>query len=224
MVNDAVGGAPVLLEHAVQPAELDRFGFAAPTEQVHWCEVARDEYCRKVGLDGRLLPPRVGAIVSSHSLHFHRAVGYPDSVIVGVRATRVGSRSVTFQVRVVSRATGKLVADGSEVLLLFDYDQNRTVEIPPTVRREIDRLERGGPASRVRMDSAEDPLEGCPRLLPTPERDPNESFDRASDRLLRSLARKDPEGLLRLAREEGLDLACVERLIHDVHGQAVGRR
>lgn len=143
---DMLSSLPVILELPVERSALDSFGYVPATEIFRWAEEARRAYFERAGWlfqGGARLAP----VLSRHSFELHRGIGYPDTVQVGVRASRVGTRSLTFQIRVASIAQRATVGDGTAIVFLFDYRHNQVIEIPDELKASVERLEsRGGRA------------------------------------------------------------------------------
>jgi acyl-CoA thioester hydrolase len=104
-------------------------------------ESARIEYLDQIGFrelgEGR----SVGPILASTGCRFRRPVTWPDTVAVGARVTEVGEDRFSMEYRLVSRKLGEVAAEGTGVLVSFDYDAQRKVPLPQEVRRAIAEVE-----------------------------------------------------------------------------------
>jgi acyl-CoA thioester hydrolase len=79
------------------------------------------------------------AVVVSSSCTYLESVSFPDSLLIGLRAGRIGSTSVTWQLGIHREDDGVLVANGEFVHVFIDRDTLRPVPIPPGVRAAIER-------------------------------------------------------------------------------------
>ncbi|NIR74288.1 MAG: acyl-CoA thioesterase [Gemmatimonadetes bacterium] len=125
----------------VQWGELDAYGHLNNTVYFRHFESARIEYldrCRFLEAYDR---DRVGAILHSTGCRFRRPLFYPDTVIVGTRATEVEEDRFTMLYLTVSEAQDDLVAEGTGVIVSYDYVGRRPVPIPDYVREAIRELE-----------------------------------------------------------------------------------
>jgi acyl-CoA thioester hydrolase len=77
------------------------------------------------------------AVVVSSSCTYLASVAFPESLVVGLRAGRVGTTSVTWELGLFAQGTGELVATGQFVHVFIDAESQRPVPIPPIVRDAI---------------------------------------------------------------------------------------
>ena len=124
---------------------MDAFAHVNNTVYFRWFESARIAYFDRVDFRGGGSHDGVGPILASTQCRFRRPLVYPDAVRVGTRVTDIGVDRFTMEYRVVSEATGQLAADGSGVVVAFDYRAGRKAGLPPAVRaamRALDPAER----------------------------------------------------------------------------------
>jgi acyl-CoA thioester hydrolase len=69
------------------------------------------------------------------------ALQYPDTVHVGARAPEVGADRFTLEYRAVSAKADAIAADGSSVIVSFDYRTREKTSLPDSVRRLIASIE-----------------------------------------------------------------------------------
>lgn len=84
---------------------------------------------------------RVGAILHSTSFRFRRALTYPDTVLVGAAAREVGGDRFVHDYRLLSVSRDAIAAEGTGVIVSFDYENRRKAPIPDRVRVGIDAVE-----------------------------------------------------------------------------------
>ena len=80
---------------------------------------------------------RQGPVVVSQTFNYRRQVYYPAELEVGVRCQEIRSRSFVLAYGVFRKGTDELVGDGSSVAVWLDYDANKSMEIPPELRRAL---------------------------------------------------------------------------------------
>lgn len=121
---------------------MDAFGHVNNILYFRYFETARIEYLRRVGWMPHALPPRgVGVILHSVSCRFRIPVTFPDTLDVTARLTGLEADRITLAHEARSRAhNGAVAAEGSGVVVAFDYDRRQKAAIPDAVRREILRL------------------------------------------------------------------------------------
>ncbi len=138
-----LAGFPVVISLPVQWGELDAYGHVNNTVFFRYFESARVEYLERCGLVESYKRDRVGAILHSTACRFRRALFHPDTVLVGARVTQMDEDRFTMAYRVVSQRRREVVADGTGVVVIFDYRRRTKTRLPDAVRAAIEALERG---------------------------------------------------------------------------------
>ena len=77
---------------------------------------------------------RIAGYVVSSSCQFRRPVAYPDSISVGLRVSKLGNSSVTYELAVFRELEEEAAAHGQVVHVFVDRDQNCSVPIPEQIR------------------------------------------------------------------------------------------
>jgi len=78
------------------------------------------------------------AVVVSSSCTYLASVSFPESLLVGLRAGRLGTTSVTWELGLHAESSGALVATGEFVHVFVDATDQRPVPIPMAVRAAIE--------------------------------------------------------------------------------------
>lgn len=140
-MQDPLAGYPVVTSIPVAWGEQDAFGHVNNIYYFRWCESARIEYGERIGLLSMHRDRNIGPIVAQIGCNFRQPVVHPDNVRVGARVIRLGRTSLTMEHLIVSEKLG-VVADASSVLVLYDYGRSRPYEIPESLRRAVDELQK----------------------------------------------------------------------------------
>lgn len=137
----ALEAFPVVAEFSIQWGDLDAYGHVNHLVYLRWFEAVRAIYATRVGVE--VLPggQGIGAVLASVSCKYHRQLGYPGAVMTGVRATRLSIGAVGLEFRVVDRALGTPVAEGTCDAVLYDYQQGQPAPIPDSIRTAVEQLE-----------------------------------------------------------------------------------
>jgi acyl-CoA thioester hydrolase len=118
--------------------DLDAFGHVNNGVYLTYIENARIGYARDVigieSLDGLLM------IVAGVKIDFRSRANLGDTLEIGARTTRVGTKSFELEHEIRAR-DGRLVADAQTTLVAFDYDADQTMPIPPEWRERIETYE-----------------------------------------------------------------------------------
>lgn len=137
-----LSGFPVTVSIPVQWGDQDAFGHVNNTAAIRWLESARVAYFDRAGLHDLMTSQSVGIILASITCHYRQQLNYPDTVTVGARISRIGNTSITMDHVIHSQQLGRNAADGSSVVVVFDYENNHPVRIPESVREMIERVEK----------------------------------------------------------------------------------
>lgn len=132
---------PVVVEIPVAWAEMDYFRHVNHAVFFTYFEGARIRYLDAIGFRELGEARQVGPILASTQARYRRPVVYPDTVVVGARATEVGEDRFTHEYRLVSRRMGDVAAEGGALLVSYDYAAARRTPLPPEVRAAIERIE-----------------------------------------------------------------------------------
>lgn len=132
---------PVTVSIPVQWGDMDAYGHVNNTVYFRWFESARMAYFARCGFVESHIEDRIGAILHSTSCRFRLPVEYPDTVLVGARVTGIGDDRFTMAYEVRSTRHDKVAAEGTGVIVSFDYRAMRKTALPGQVRQAIEQLE-----------------------------------------------------------------------------------
>lgn len=120
------------IEVRVRYGETDQMGVAYHAHYLVYCELARTEHMRRLGVRYRDLEERGYKLaVSEASLRYARAARYDDLLNVTAWLAEVGSRRVVFRYR-VEREGGDLLCTAETALVSLDL-HNRPTRMPDEV-------------------------------------------------------------------------------------------
>ena len=119
----------------------DAFNHVNNLAYLRWCETARVEYFKRIGLYPDLPLKGLGPILASQTCHYRRPLNYPDTVAVGTRMSAIGNSSMRMNHAIFSRATGELAAESESVIVTVDYSTGKPLRVPDEMRQAIARLE-----------------------------------------------------------------------------------
>jgi acyl-CoA thioester hydrolase len=142
--NDAdalLAGFSVAIAIPVQWGDQDAFAHVNNVVFFRWFESARIAYFRRIGLIKHLDGGQVGPILAAATCDYRRSIVFPDTVRVGIRATRIGRTSIGLEHRIVSEGLKAVAADGTSTTVVYDYAAGRSHPVPDSVRTAIAELE-----------------------------------------------------------------------------------
>lgn len=139
-VTDA-GGFPVTREIRPRFRDTDAMGHINNAVYVTYFEVARHEYWSAIRAGEDYT--RVPFILAHVGIDFRSEALVGETLVVGIRCDRIGTKSFDFAYEVRERVTGRLVAEGRSVQVCYDYAAKRSIPVPLELRRQIESLEGG---------------------------------------------------------------------------------
>lgn len=140
-VGELLAGYPVVTETPVAWSDMDVFRHVNNTTYFRWFENARVAYLERVRFIGEEEQGGISAIIHSTQCRYRRPVVYPDRVHTGARTVEVGSDRFVMEYRVVSEAQQAIAAEGSAIVVSYDYRAGCKAPLPETVRRLMAEVE-----------------------------------------------------------------------------------
>lgn len=137
---DPEGAAsPVTIRQAVAWGELDALGHVNHTVFLRWFENARFAWFERVGVAALMRESQgaTGPILARISCDYRAPVQFPDTILASVRCVELGRSSLTLRNAIWSEQRGAIVAEGELVLVLLDYQSQRSTPIPEVIRAAI---------------------------------------------------------------------------------------
>ena len=132
---------PVILELPVQWGEMDAYGHVNNTVFFRYFESARMAFLQQCGFAESHERDRIGAILHSTTARFRQPLYFPDTVQIGASATEVKEDRFTMAYTVVSLGRNVVVAEGSGIIVSFDYAAGKKTVLPSNVRTAITSLQ-----------------------------------------------------------------------------------
>jgi acyl-CoA thioester hydrolase len=141
---------PVRLEIPVAWGEMDAMGHVNNIVYLRWFECARIAYFERLGWLAEMRANGSGPILHSTQARFRAPVVWPDTITVGARIVpfapdeRDPDRfAMHYEVR--SHALDRVAAEGSGIVVCYDYRRGTKTPIPVEIRARIAQIE-GWPA------------------------------------------------------------------------------
>jgi acyl-CoA thioester hydrolase len=142
MSHPLLADFPVVIELPVQWGEMDAYGHVNNAVLFRYFESARMAYFQRCGFTGSYERDKVGAILHSTACRFRRPLFAPDTVLVGTRVSDVAADRITMEYRAVSQTQNETAAEGTAIIVSYDYTQGRKAPLPQAVRAAIAEMER----------------------------------------------------------------------------------
>lgn len=133
----------VVVHIPVAWGDMDAFQHVNNTRMFRYFEDARIAYFERTGIAAASgMPEGIGPILAATQARFKAPLSYPDEVSVGARVVKVGRDRFTMEYKVVSVALGCVVAEGSAVIVAYDYPNERKAPIPEAWRTSLSKVEK----------------------------------------------------------------------------------
>ena len=132
---------PVVIETPIAWGQMDAFQHLNNTAYFRFFESGRIAYFERLKLLEYMQETGVGPILASTSCRFKIPLTYPDTVSIGTRVSEVQADRFTMDYYVVSHKHQKVAAEGTGLIVCFNYRENKKTPIPSEVKQRIAELE-----------------------------------------------------------------------------------
>ena len=140
-----LAGFPVILELPVQWGEMDAYGHVNNTVFFRYFESARMEFLEQSGFVESHERNKIGAILHSTTARFRQPLFFPDTVQIGASAADMKEDRFTMSYTVVSLNRNVVIAEGTGIIVSFDYAAGQKCALPDVVRTRIRGIETTAP-------------------------------------------------------------------------------
>ncbi len=144
MEHPELAGLPVVVPVDVEWTDMDAFAHVNNAVYFRYFERARVTLLERIGWFDSLRGGGPGPIVHSTNCRYRKALTYPDRLLVGARVADVQADRITVEHRIVSTKLDALAAEGTAVMVSFDYKAQAKAALPDEVGRRIAELHGGG--------------------------------------------------------------------------------
>lgn len=131
---------PVSIEVPVAWGEQDAFGHLNNVAYLRYFESARMHFLDRIGVLRSHRESGLGVILASTTCDFKKPVEWPARLSVRCGCTAIGNTSFTMAYEIRDEQ-GDLVATGSSVQVMYDYEARAKSPVPPAIRSAIERLQ-----------------------------------------------------------------------------------
>jgi acyl-CoA thioester hydrolase len=122
----------------VRYGDLDPQGHVNNAKHLTYFEQARVAYMIQLGLftkDQSFM--EIGVILADVHITYFEPIYFGQNIKIGVHATKLGNKSMTWKQNIVDTDTGKELAKGEVVMVTYDYRKEETISIPQEWREKI---------------------------------------------------------------------------------------
>jgi acyl-CoA thioester hydrolase len=135
-----VDGFPLAVEVEPRFRDTDAMGHVNNAVYITYFEVVRAEYWFR--LTGLREYQQVPFILAHVTADFRSSALIGEKLEVGMRITRLGEKSFDAEYRIETAGGERLIAEGRSVMVMYDYDAERSYPIPEELREQVRVLEK----------------------------------------------------------------------------------
>ena len=130
----------VQLEVAVAWGEQDLFGHVNNIVYFRYFESVRMHYLERIGVLRSHKEKGEGVILASTTCDFKRPVTWPQRLLVLTGVSHIGNTSFTMDY-LITDEEGLMVATGTSVLVMYDYQAGTKIRVTDEVRAAIEHIQ-----------------------------------------------------------------------------------
>ena len=147
MVNDILSDFPVIVPIVVRFRDIDAMGHVNNAVYLTYFEIARVAYHQTLAERRALDFLDFEFILADVTCSYRSPAHLGETLLVGIRVSSVGRKSFVFQYEMRDQATGRLVAEGLSVQVMYDYRAQRSKLVPDEFLAKVEALQ-GQPVAK----------------------------------------------------------------------------
>ena len=132
---------PVVATIPVKWGDMDAFQHVNNVIYFRYFETVRIQYFETLGWLEILEQLGIGPILGSISCSFRIPLTYPDTVFAGAKITEIREKRFSMEYLIVSEKHPEPVAEGTGIVVCYNYQKNQTTQIPEIIHQAVEKLE-----------------------------------------------------------------------------------
>ncbi len=142
-IEELLQGFPVILQLRVTWGEMDAFGHVNNIVYFRYFESTRIAYFERLQYMELMEQTGIGPILGSTQCRYRLPLTYPDTISVGARAHTLEADRFSMDYKIISHKVGRVAAEGSGVIVSYDYKKAAKAPLQDILRERINALESG---------------------------------------------------------------------------------
>lgn len=138
---------PFAINVALNWGDMDAYQHINNTVYFRYFEEVRVAYFDKLGVHRYKDEHNVGPILATTMCNFRRPLTYPDRISIATKIQGLSDKKFSMEYVVFSESQGQIVADGSALVVYFDYSANKSCSVPEEIVMAIHSCQSQGVAS-----------------------------------------------------------------------------
>ena len=132
---------PVVATIPVKWGDMDAFQHVNNVIYFRYFETVRIQYFETLGWLEILEQLGIGPILGSISCRFRIPLTYPDTVFAGAKITEIREKRFSMEYLIVSEKHPEPGAEGTGIVVCYNYQKNQTTQIPEIIHQAVEKLE-----------------------------------------------------------------------------------
>ena len=133
----------------IRYSDLDPQGHVNNTAYLTYLESARLGYYEAVGIWDKHSNEKTGMVVAHIDIDYLAPIFFGQDIRVGIRAERIGTKSLTLGFQIEALPEGKPMARGRSIMVAFDNNTDTSRIFPQDWRKKINIFEKGTEANET---------------------------------------------------------------------------
>ncbi|GCD76961.1 thioesterase [Thermaurantimonas aggregans] len=121
-------------------SELDYFGHVNNVSFFKYIQASRVNYWDKIGLTEFHRKTNIGPMLASCKCDFKQPLFYPGQIKILSRVDFIKNTSFSICHRIIDDK-GQIAAEAQDIMVMFDFNQNKKIAFPDDLKKKIERLE-----------------------------------------------------------------------------------
>ena len=132
---------PVVLTQTLAWGDMDAYQHINNIVFFRYFQDARVAYFEKIDLVTYKHKTNVGPVVASTTCDYRAPLTYPDTILIGVRTESIEGKRLTMKYCVYSESLDKIAAEGTALIVFYDFESETSCSIPNEIVSLIEATE-----------------------------------------------------------------------------------
>lgn len=140
-MNDLKENYPVELTQDLVWGDMDAFQHINNAVYFRYFEDIRIAYFERIKVIEHMNKTQIGPILASTRCDFRAPLTFPDTIQIATIVENIESNRFTMKYFVYSERLDKIAAEGEGLIVYYDYQRERSCEIPEVILSSINALQ-----------------------------------------------------------------------------------
>ena len=124
------------LELRIDWGDLDMYEHVNNVSYMQYLQSGRVNFWEASGIHEFYRNSNQGTMLVSTKCDFKKSLNYPGKAMIKTKLDFIGNKSFGLK-HVILNENGELCAEGSDVVVCFDFEENETFQVPDWMRNKI---------------------------------------------------------------------------------------